>query len=149
MRYYPALLALFFLSSASFCDTCDILLPSGENIVAEIASTAEERQLGLMYREKLATDEGMLFIFENETFPSFWMLNTTIPLDIIWGMLKSVVYAVIIANVGSFMGMKVRGGASAVGQATTAAVVMSIFMVILADALLSLLFVHIRPGLTM
>jgi len=72
-----------------------------------------------------------------------------IPLDIIWGMLKSLVYAVIIANVGSFMGMKVRGGASAVGQATTAAVVLSIFMVILADALLSLLFVHIRPGLSM
>jgi phospholipid/cholesterol/gamma-HCH transport system permease protein len=72
-----------------------------------------------------------------------------IPLNIIWGMLKSIVYAVIIANVGSFMGMKVRGGASAVGQATTAAVVLSIFMVILADALLSLLIVHIRPGLSM
>ncbi len=72
-----------------------------------------------------------------------------IPLDIIWGMLKSIVYAVIIANVGSFMGMRVRGGASAVGQATTAAVVLSIFMVILADALLSLLFVQIRPGLSM
>jgi phospholipid/cholesterol/gamma-HCH transport system permease protein len=72
-----------------------------------------------------------------------------IPLDIIWGMIKSLVYAVIIANVGSFMGMRVRGGASAVGQATTASVVLSIFMVILADALLSLLFVHIRPGLSM
>ncbi len=72
-----------------------------------------------------------------------------IPLDIIWGMLKSVVYAVIIANVGSFMGMRVRGGAAAVGKATTAAVVLSIFMVIIADALLSLLFVHIRPGLSM
>lgn len=72
-----------------------------------------------------------------------------IPLDILWGMLKSVVFAVIIATVGSFMGMRVRGGASAVGQATTSAVVISIFMVILADALLSLLFVHIRPGLSM
>jgi len=72
-----------------------------------------------------------------------------IPLDILWGMLKSVVFAVIIATVGSFMGMRVRGGASAVGQATTSAVVMSIFMVILSDALMSLLFVHIRPGLNM
>lgn len=72
-----------------------------------------------------------------------------IPLDIIWGMLKSFVFAVIIANVGSFMGMKVRGGASAVGQATTAAVVMSIFTVIMADALMSLLFIHIRPGIAM
>ena len=72
-----------------------------------------------------------------------------IPLDIIWGMLKSVIYAVIIANVGSFMGMRVRGGAAAVGKATTAAVVLSIFLVIIADALLSLLFIHIRPGLSM
>lgn len=71
-----------------------------------------------------------------------------IPLDILWGMLKSVIYAVVIANVGSFMGMRVRGGASAVGKATTSAVVLSIFLVIIADALLSLLFVHIRPGLT-
>jgi len=72
-----------------------------------------------------------------------------IPLDILWGMLKSIVYAVIIANVGSFMGMKVRGGAAAVGKATTAAVVLSIFLVIIADALLSLLFIHIRPGLSL
>lgn len=72
-----------------------------------------------------------------------------IPLDIIWGMIKSVIYAVIIANVGCFMGIRVRGGASAVGKATTAAVVLSIFLVILADALMSLLFVHIRPGLSM
>ncbi len=71
-----------------------------------------------------------------------------IPLDILWGMLKSIVYAVIIANVGSFMGMRVRGGASAVGKATTAAVVLSIFLVIITDALFSLLFVHIRPGLS-
>ncbi len=71
-----------------------------------------------------------------------------IPLDVLWGMVKSIVYAVIIANVGSFMGMKVRGGAAAVGKATTSAVVMSIFMVIISDALLSLLFVHIRPGLS-
>lgn len=72
-----------------------------------------------------------------------------IPLDIIWGMLKSVVFAVIIANVGSYMGIKVRGGASAVGQATTASVVISIFSVIMADALMSLLFIHIRPGIAM
>lgn len=72
-----------------------------------------------------------------------------IPLDIIWGMLKSIVYAILIANVGSFMGMKVRGGAAAVGKATTAAVVLSIFLVIIADALLSLLFIHIRPGLSL
>jgi len=45
--------------------------------------------------------------------------------------------------------MRVRGGAAEVGKATTGAVVMSIFFVILADALMSLLFVHIRPGISM
>lgn len=72
-----------------------------------------------------------------------------IPFDIIWGMLKAIVYAVIIANVGSYMGMQVRGGAAEVGKATTSAVVTSIFFVIMADALMSLLFVHLRPGLSL
>ena len=70
-----------------------------------------------------------------------------IPFDLIWGMIKSLIYAVIVANVGSYMGMQVRGGAAEVGKATTAAVVTSIFFVIFADALMSLLFVHLRPGL--
>jgi len=69
-----------------------------------------------------------------------------LPIDVYWGMLKSLVFAVIIANVGCFMGMRVRGGAAEVGRATTSAVVTGIFMVILADALISLLFVHIRPA---
>ncbi len=70
-----------------------------------------------------------------------------IPLDVVWGMIKSFFYAIIIANVGGYMGTKVRGGAAAVGKATTSSVVVSIFLVILVDALLSLLFVRIRPGL--
>ena len=55
----------------------------------------------------------------------------------------------IIAVTGSYMGMRVRGGPAAVGKATTSAVVVSIFLVILVDALLSLVFVHLRPGLTL
>ena len=68
-----------------------------------------------------------------------------LPMDIWWGMLKGVVFAVIIANVGCYMGMRVRGGATAVGQATTAAVVAAIFLVIIADAMISVLFIQIRP----
>lgn len=71
-----------------------------------------------------------------------------IPLDFLWGMMKGLVYAVIIANTGCYIGMRVRGGAAEVGRATTSAVVYSIFLVILSDALLSLLFVHIRPGIS-
>jgi phospholipid/cholesterol/gamma-HCH transport system permease protein len=68
-----------------------------------------------------------------------------LPIDVYWGMLKSLVFAVIISNVGCFMGMRVRGGAAEVGRATTSAVVTGIFLVILADALISLIFIHVRP----
>ncbi len=72
-----------------------------------------------------------------------------IPFDLYWGIIKSIFYSSIIAITGSYMGMRVRGGPAAVGKATTSAVVVSIFLVILVDALLSLVFVHLRPGLTL
>ncbi len=50
----------------------------------ELAQTIEEQAHGLMFRESLKSDEGMLFIFQNETKHSFWMKNTLVPLDIIW-----------------------------------------------------------------
>jgi len=50
----------------------------------EIAETSEEKSRGLMYRESLAENRGMLFIFNQEGPYSFWMKNTLIPLDIIW-----------------------------------------------------------------
>lgn len=51
-------------------------------ITAEIASTEAHRQQGLMYRNFLPTDEGMLFIFETTATHCFWMRNTKIPLAI-------------------------------------------------------------------
>ncbi|MFO7626522.1 MAG: ABC transporter permease [Candidatus Fermentibacteraceae bacterium] len=68
-----------------------------------------------------------------------------IPLDVYWGMIKGFFYSGIIAITGCFMGIRVRGGAAAVGRATTSAVVSGIFQVILADALLSLVLAEIRP----
>jgi uncharacterized protein len=50
----------------------------------EIADDAAEREKGLMYREHLAPDRGMLFDFEASAPRSFWMKNTLIPLDIIY-----------------------------------------------------------------
>jgi uncharacterized protein len=50
----------------------------------EIVDTPESRQIGLMNRENLGDDEGMLFIFDSEGVYPFWMKNTLIPLDIIW-----------------------------------------------------------------
>ncbi|HBB03272.1 MAG: hypothetical protein US89_C0006G0081 [Candidatus Peregrinibacteria bacterium GW2011_GWF2_38_29] len=50
----------------------------------EIASTDEERAKGLMARETLEKDSGMLFVFEEEALRAFWMKNTLIPLDMIF-----------------------------------------------------------------
>ena len=56
-----------------------------ENCYAvELAQTDEQRQTGLMGREHLDKDKGMLFIYEDEGVYTFWMKNTLIPLDMIW-----------------------------------------------------------------
>ena len=48
----------------------------------EIADTDASRTRGLMGRTSLADDAGMLFIFDEPVDLSFWMFNTSIPLDI-------------------------------------------------------------------
>jgi len=53
-------------------------------IDAEIAETDETRHLGLMYREGMGEDQGMLFIFPDEEIQGFYMKNTIMPLDIIF-----------------------------------------------------------------
>ncbi|MFH1768569.1 MAG: DUF192 domain-containing protein, partial [Candidatus Omnitrophota bacterium] len=50
----------------------------------EIAKTTSERARGLMFRERLAKETGMYFLFEEEGYYPFWMKNTLIPLDIVW-----------------------------------------------------------------
>jgi len=51
-------------------------------VVAEVADTPESRSTGLMFRDSLPQDHGMLFVFEHPTQASFWMKNTKIPLSI-------------------------------------------------------------------
>lgn len=48
----------------------------------EVAFTQKERTIGLMFRDKLDSDHGMLFIYPEEQNLSFWMKNTRIPLSI-------------------------------------------------------------------
>jgi uncharacterized membrane protein (UPF0127 family) len=50
----------------------------------EIADSPYERQTGLMYRDKLEKQHGMLFVFENSELRGFYMKNTLIPLDLIF-----------------------------------------------------------------
>ena len=57
---------------------------NGKKINVEIAKTDAEREKGLMNRNQLDADSGMLFVFEKAEIQTFWMKNTLIPLDIIW-----------------------------------------------------------------
>lgn len=55
---------------------------AGTELAVELAITPEEHVLGLMYRDTLEDNEGMLFVFPKEEILSFWMKNTRIPLSI-------------------------------------------------------------------
>ena len=51
-------------------------------IIAEVAQTAQQREIGLMFRPSMAANHGMLFVFEQAGQQCFWMKNTLLPLDI-------------------------------------------------------------------
>jgi len=53
-----------------------------KKISVELATTNETRNRGLMYRHSLGADDGMLFVFPDNDYRSFWMENTYIPLSI-------------------------------------------------------------------
>lgn len=86
------LVALFLTAlSLSFTNLTSVQaqsLPSTDlqiglyKIKAEVAANPAARQLGLMHRNFLPTDEGMLFVFEYPATHCFWMRNTKIPLAI-------------------------------------------------------------------
>ena len=55
-----------------------------QRIDIEIADDDEQRSTGLMFRDKMDEDQGMLFIFDYEVPQAFWMHNTVLPLDILY-----------------------------------------------------------------
>jgi uncharacterized membrane protein (UPF0127 family) len=61
-----------------------IVLPDHYVVSVEVASDEETRSQGLMYRDHLADDRGMIFLFTQPGEYPFWMKNTLIPLDMIW-----------------------------------------------------------------
>lgn len=50
----------------------------------ELADTPAKRQQGLSNRESIATDSGMLFLFDTQEKHRFWMKGMKIPLDLVW-----------------------------------------------------------------
>ncbi len=88
LRALLAMLASACLAFAAAAQTGPQSLPKIRmsagiyNIDAELAQTAEEREIGLMFRSSMGASEGMLFAFERPGQQCFWMKNTLIPLDV-------------------------------------------------------------------
>jgi len=61
-----------------------IILPDHSAVIVEVASDDPTREQGLMYRDHLAADRGMIFLFPQAGEYPFWMKNTLIPLDMVW-----------------------------------------------------------------
>jgi phospholipid/cholesterol/gamma-HCH transport system permease protein len=71
-------------------------------------------------------------------------IREVVPITDLWqGLLKAPVFGLIIAIAGCFQGMQVEGNAEAVGLRTTAAVVQSIFLVIVLDAFFAVFFASV------
>ena len=54
------------------------------NITAEVAATQEQQRIGMMHRTYVGEDQGMIFVYQDEDYRSFWMKDTLIPLDFVW-----------------------------------------------------------------
>jgi uncharacterized membrane protein (UPF0127 family) len=71
-------------TTTSAASTPRIILPDNSAVIVEVASDDPTREQGLMYRDNLADDRGMIFLFPQAGEYPFWMKNTLIPLDMIW-----------------------------------------------------------------
>ena len=87
LQYFliSALLAASFGLSAQDAPQMNlerIKLASGmHRIDAQVASTPDQRQIGLMFRKDMPQHEGMIFVFDQPGKQCFWMKNTLIPLS--------------------------------------------------------------------
>ena len=100
-----------------------------------------------LYADVLAIFGGMLvgvlglditpYAYIQQTFKAINVFAVTT------GILKAAVFALIIAGIGCHRGFKVRGGAQAVGDATTSAVVTAMFWIIVADSVFAILLYYV------
>lgn len=65
------------------------------SVTVELARTPGQRQFGLMYREHLDENAGMLFIFPSAAIEKFWMKHTEIPLDMIFAGPSGIVVGIV------------------------------------------------------
>ena len=96
-------LIIFIIAISQVCCKGQVkALGSGEvefpkqniTIAVEIAETEDQKSKGLMFKEQLPTNKGMLFVYEQEKILSVWMKNTLIPLDILFVSEQGVIVSI-------------------------------------------------------
>lgn len=65
-------------------ETRTVTLPNGRKIRAEVKIKPFDMQRGMMFRDSLPRDQGMLFLHSQAGQYPYWMYNVRVPLDIIW-----------------------------------------------------------------
>jgi uncharacterized membrane protein (UPF0127 family) len=65
-------------------NTTQVTFPNGQTVVAETMLRDIDQMRGMMFRDSLAKDRGMLFVHTSEQNVPYWMYQCRIPLDIIW-----------------------------------------------------------------
>jgi uncharacterized membrane protein (UPF0127 family) len=85
---FAIILLFVFLYTQTVVDKKRITVTNSKNekinVIVEIASDPLKRAAGLMFRQELGENEGMLFIFDRPGLYGFWMVNTTMPLDAVF-----------------------------------------------------------------
>lgn len=84
MRLTFIALSCLLSLTATACAAGNWVDVAGHRYTVEIADDDAERARGLMFRDVLAADHGMLFIHEAQEPQAYWMKNTHIPLDILY-----------------------------------------------------------------
>ena len=65
-----------------------------QNVRAEVANTEATRQVGMMFRQKMGRQDGMLFVFPEIAYHAMWMRNTLIPLSVAYMNERGVIVSI-------------------------------------------------------
>ena len=65
-----------------------------QNVRAEVANTEATRQVGMMFRQKMGKQDGMLFVFPEIAYHAMWMRNTLIPLSVAYMNERGVIVSI-------------------------------------------------------
>jgi len=84
LRLLLGSLTLLLFGCAGSAADGDTAVLAGQRFQVEIVDSPEEQARGLMFREELGADAGMLFVYATAEPQSFWMKNTRLPLDILF-----------------------------------------------------------------